>query len=408
MRRTRSGYLVHAAKNDLLLKETENLSSQLAALTQLGQEREAEVEQLRGRITDLEQKVLQDGQKRPLTTQAKRSEIIRRHSITLLTASFLLPEASRDSIEQAKLLSHNAEGHPGYGIGEGEQDDLKRVHAALTIQDVTSPHLPEQSESGEWGKMHQEFEREIHSAGVSIMDLDRELRAIAVAGEEAGSKSPSAAVLHALLPVLETKPLVQREDMKVLPAQATLKPPPKEVKRKDTDILGGKTAAEAEQLRNQKEAVKGTDSKEDSEAFKSTALMLAELQHDDILFSKLLQAQAKIDELIKECTSLRMQGILQVSNPTIIKLAACACAAVGASTCMAVDRVVIMCDGAYCVVACCYAILFLTGIRCVSSRWAKEEAWYDPRAAGANRDSDAAITRRAMSIAAGDSCRQIA
>jgi hypothetical protein len=75
---------------------------------------------------------------------------------------------------------------------------------------------------------------------------------------------------------------------------------------------------------------------------------------------------------------------------------------------MAVDRVVIMCDGAYCVVACCYAILFLTGIRCVSSRWAEEEAWYDPRAAGANRDSDAAITRRAMSIAAGDSCRQIA
>jgi hypothetical protein len=181
MRRTRSGYLVHAAKNDLLLKETENLSSQLAALTQLGQEREAEVEQLRGRITDLEQKVLQDGQKRPLTTQAKRSEIIRRHSITLLTASFLLPEASRDSIEQAKLLSHNAEGHPGYGIGEGEQDDLERVHAALTIQDVTSPHLPEQSESGEWGKMHQEFER----SRFKITICSCSARTLACPGDEA-------------------------------------------------------------------------------------------------------------------------------------------------------------------------------------------------------------------------------
>jgi hypothetical protein len=75
---------------------------------------------------------------------------------------------------------------------------------------------------------------------------------------------------------------------------------------------------------------------------------------------------------------------------------------------MAVDRVVIMCDGAYCVVGCCDAILFLTGIRCVRSRWAEEEPWYDRRAAGANRDSDGEITRRAISIAAGDSCRQIA
>jgi hypothetical protein len=336
LRSTRARYLVLAAKNDLLLKETENLSSKLAAQTQLAQEREAEVEQLRGRITDLEQKVLQVGQKRQLTTQEKRSEIIRRHTQTVLTASgsidrvrSLLPEAARDSIEQAKLLSQNAEGHPGYWIGEGEQDAVmapfgghafKRVHAALTSQDVTSPYPPQESESGAWGKMHQVFEHEIHSASVSIMDLDRELRAIASAGEEAGSKSSFAAVPHSPVPSLETNPLVQREDIKVLPARVTFKPPPKEVKRKDNDILGGKTAAEVEQLRNQKESVKGTDSKEDSEAFKSTALMLAELQHDDILFSKLLQAQAKIDELIKECTSLRMQGILQVSNPTIIKL----------------------------------------------------------------------------------------
>ena len=336
LRRTRAGYLVLAAKNELLLKETENLSSKLAAQTQLAQEREAEVEQLRGRITDLEQKAV--GQKRQLTTQEKRSEIIRRHTQAALTATgnidrvrSLLPEAARDSIEQAKLLSQNAEGHPGYWSGEGEQNAVmapfgghafKRVHAALTRQDVISPHPPQGSKSGEWGKKHQVFEREIHSASVSIMDLDGELRAIASAGEEAGSRSPLAAVLHTPVPApaLETNPLVQREDIKVLPAQVTLKAPSKEVKRNDTNIPGGKTAAEAEQLRNQKEAVKGTDSKEHSKALKSTALMLAELHHDDILFSKLLQAQAKIDDLIKECTSLRMQGILQVSNSNIITL----------------------------------------------------------------------------------------
>ena len=336
LRSTRARYLVLAAKNDLLLKETENLSSKLAAQTQLAQEREAEVEQLRARITDLEQKVLQVGQKRQLTTQEKRSEIIRRHTQAVLTATgnidrvrSLVPEAARDSIEQAKLLSQNAEGRPGYWIGEGEQDVVilpfgghafKRVHAALTRQEVTSLHPPQESESGAWGKMHQVFEHEIHSASVSIMDSDRELRAIASAGEEAGSKAPFAAVPHAPVPALETNPVVQREDSKDLPARVTLKPPPKGVKRKDTDILGGKTAAEVEQLRNQKEGVKGTDSKEHSKALKSTALMLAELHHDDILFSKLLQAQAKIDDLIKECTSLRMQGILQVSNPTNVTL----------------------------------------------------------------------------------------
>ena len=284
--RTRGGYLILAAKNESLTKEKEALGVQLAAQTQLAQERLVEVEELRGKITDLEEQVLQGGQKKKVTTQERRSAIIQRHVALLTTINrvrSILPKDARDRSE--------------------------REHPAL--QDNT-PNSEDQGSSNVDKKL--EFEREIRAAHGSIVNLNSDLRSISAGGDETQSISTSSAEPRTFLSALETKALIHRgADTNVAGAD--------EGQREVGTFAGAgaNTAAETEQLPREKEAEKARD-EGNGEALESTALMLSELHHDDVLFSEWLQAQAKIDELTKECTALRMHSIVQVCNPGMFAL----------------------------------------------------------------------------------------
>jgi hypothetical protein len=296
--RTRGGYLILAAKNESLTKENEALGVRLAAQTQLAQDRLAEVEELRGEITDLKEQVLQAGQHKKLTSQERRSAIIQRH-VALVTNSNRVrnihPKDARDKIERAEL-SQILQNQPVMGICEN------RSHAALQDNTPNSEH----QESGNVDKQ-QDFRRQIRSAHESIVDLNTELRSISAGGDEAESVSKSSSVPRTFVSASERKPLIQGEDTKVAGGA--------DLGQREVETCAGAgatTAAEAEQLPREKEAEEAREEEGNSEGLEPTALMLSELQHDDVLFSEWLQAQAKIDELIKECTALRMHGIVQV------------------------------------------------------------------------------------------------